>query len=140
MRCVLVIEITLWRNVMTHTSLTIQHKLGRAREAHRLCLGSSIAILLICGRLHAQPELPDFSAATFSDSLQIDNPYWPLMPGTTLAYEGVSTDPDTGETETERMRRVLALCWSSISILAESRSGELSLLRWFRNLTEYLPC
>ena len=49
----------------------------------------------------AQPELPDFSAATFSNSLQIDNPYWPLIPGTKWVYEGESTDPDTGETESE---------------------------------------
>lgn len=51
--------------------------------------------------LVAVPILPDFSQATFSDPLQIDNTYWPMVPGTTWKYEGVSTDPETGETETE---------------------------------------
>ena len=52
-------------------------------------------------RLGAQPELPDFSAATFSNSLQIDNPFWPMVPGVVWTYEGVITDPETGETENE---------------------------------------
>jgi hypothetical protein len=45
--------------------------------------------------------LPDFSQATFNNSLQIDNPYWPMVPGTKWTYEGENTDPETGEAETE---------------------------------------
>ena len=49
----------------------------------------------------AQPELPDLSAATFRNSLQIDNPYSPLVPGTTRTYESQNTDPETGVKDTE---------------------------------------
>jgi len=49
----------------------------------------------------AQPTIPDFGSAVFSNSLQIDNPYYPLVPSTTLIYDGVNTDPATGETESE---------------------------------------
>jgi len=41
--------------------------------------------------------LADFEAATFSHSLQIDNPYFPLIPGATLTYEETSIDEETGE-------------------------------------------
>lgn len=49
----------------------------------------------------AQPVLPDFSAAEFDDSLNIDNPYFPLVPHTTLTFDGAKTDPVTGEEEQE---------------------------------------
>lgn len=57
--------------------------------------------VMVASSSFAEPVLPDFSTAVFSDSLKIDNPYWPLNPGTVYNYEGVSTDPETGETETE---------------------------------------
>lgn len=38
--------------------------------------------------------LPDFNAASFSDSLTIDNPYLPLVPGTTYVYEPVPNEDD----------------------------------------------
>ena len=58
-------------------------------------------VLFLATPSNGEPELPDFSAATFSDSLQIDNPFWPMVPGTSWTYEGISTDPETGETEEE---------------------------------------
>ena len=61
-----------------------------------------IAVMAMTARTYAQsPELPDFSAAVFSNSLKIGNPYWPMNPGTTWTYEGVTSDPETGETESE---------------------------------------
>lgn len=61
-----------------------------------------LAVMAIPARTYAQsPELPDFSAAVFSNSLKIDNPYWPMNPGRTWTYEGEISDPETGETETE---------------------------------------
>jgi len=48
-----------------------------------------------------QPTLPDFSAAVFDNPLDINNPFFPLVPGTTNTYHAVTTDPETGETETE---------------------------------------
>jgi hypothetical protein len=59
-----------------------------------LCLSAS-------GATFGQPVLPDFSSAVFDASLQIDNPYFPLNVGTRYTYEGVKTDADTGEAETE---------------------------------------
>ncbi len=73
-----------------------------------------LAMCLCASRpLLAQPVLPDFSQATFSNSLQIDNTYWPMVPGTTWNYEGVSTDPETGEAETETI---------TVQVLNETRT------------------
>ncbi len=58
-------------------------------------------LLLFADSLTAQPEVPDFSAAVFDSSLQIDNPYWPLVPGRTYIYEGTIVDSETDETESE---------------------------------------
>lgn len=49
----------------------------------------------------AQAMLPDFDAASFSDSLAIDNPYMPLVPGTTYTYQSEEIDEDTGELTVE---------------------------------------
>ena len=46
--------------------------------------------------------LPNFGAATFVPGAPIDNPYFPLIPGRVLSYQGDETDPDTGEVTTER--------------------------------------
>lgn len=45
--------------------------------------------------------LPDFKAAHFSNSLKIDNPYFPLVPGTVYTYEEKSIDEETGKTITQ---------------------------------------
>ena len=65
-----------------------------------------VATLVACQPLSsasAQPALPDFGSAVFDNSLQIDNPYFPLIPGTTLTYDGVKTDPMTGDVESEEI-------------------------------------
>jgi hypothetical protein len=46
--------------------------------------------------------LPDFGAATFVPGELIDNPYFPLLTGRVLSYQGAETDPDTGEVTIER--------------------------------------
>jgi hypothetical protein len=43
--------------------------------------------------------IADFDAASFTNSLNIDNPYFPLVPGTVYTYEETETDDETGETE-----------------------------------------
>jgi hypothetical protein len=45
--------------------------------------------------------LPDFRSARFSNSLDIDNPYFPLVPGTVYTYEEKSIDEETGKTITQ---------------------------------------
>lgn len=47
------------------------------------------------------PFLPDFDAATFIPGAAIDNPFFPLTPGTVLSYSGTKVDEDSGEEETE---------------------------------------
>ncbi|MDH3668282.1 MAG: hypothetical protein OEN23_15245 [Paracoccaceae bacterium] len=46
--------------------------------------------------------LPDFDAANFTDPAVVDNPYFPLPPGTINSYEAEIIDPDSGEDEIER--------------------------------------
>ena len=49
------------------------------------------------GVASTQGILPDIGTATFGDPLNIDNPFFPLVPGTTYVYEQRSVDEDTGE-------------------------------------------
>jgi hypothetical protein len=51
----------------------------------------------------ARAMVPDFAAAHFSHPLAIDNPYFPLVPGTTYKYEETSLDEETGETVTQQI-------------------------------------
>jgi len=45
-------------------------------------------------------ELPDFGSASFTDPLVIDNPFWPLVPGTTFVYEPVPNEDHVVNTVT----------------------------------------
>ena len=63
---------------------------------------ASIAILALGKIGMAGPVLPNFSASNFSPGAPIDNPYFPLVPGTTFHGGGTTHDLDTGETATER--------------------------------------
>ncbi len=52
------------------------------------------------GAVNAAAELgfaPNLASATFSDPLDINNPYFPLVPGTKWTYREESIDEDTGE-------------------------------------------
>ena len=46
--------------------------------------------------------LPDFDSARFVPGATIDNPYFPLIQGRVLSYQGAETDPASGEVSTER--------------------------------------
>ncbi len=61
----------------------------------------AMAACLTSSSVTGQPVLPNFGSAVFDNSLQIDNALFPRNPGTTLTYDGVKTDPTTGEVETE---------------------------------------
>lgn len=50
------------------------------------------------------PTLPVFDPATFEPNAPIDNPYFPLNPGTIYVYEGESADEEAGD-ETEEIIR-----------------------------------
>ena len=55
------------------------------------------------------PVLPDFDAATFTSPTTIDNPYFPLVPGTVYNYRG--------ETEDETIRAGCSLLPNTRNIL-----------------------
>lgn len=48
------------------------------------------------------PVLPDLQDATFSDPSDVDNPFFPLPPGTIDSYGAEVVDPETGEEGSER--------------------------------------
>ena len=56
-------------------------------------------VVVIAGRA----TVADLASATFSDGLNIDNPYFPLVPGTTSTYAVTGIDKDTGEPYTEEI-------------------------------------
>lgn len=62
-------------------------------------ISSTIAVVILLGFSigvvqAGTCELPDFASTSFTNPLTIDNPYWPLVPGTTFVYEPV---PNEGE-------------------------------------------
>ena len=70
----------------------------------------ALAVVLITGVsigvVQAGPcELPDISSAEFTNPLTIDNPYWPLEPGTTFVYEPVPNEENVVNTITVTNRR-----------------------------------
>ena len=70
-----------------------------------LLLSLTIVVVMLLafsiGVAQAGPcELPDFSSASFTNPLTIDNPYWPLVPGTTFVYEPVPNEDDVVNTIT----------------------------------------
>jgi len=76
-------------------------------------LASIVAMIMFLGFsigvVHAGPcELPDFATATFSNPTVIDNPYLPLVPGTTFVYEPVPNDDRVVNTVivTNRTKRI----------------------------------
>ena len=59
----------------------------------RFTLGVVMLLSLSVGAVQAEPcELPDFESASFSNPTNIDNPYFPLIPGTTFVYEPVPNE------------------------------------------------
>jgi len=59
-------------------------------------------LLFISLGAHANPVIPAFSASDFVPNAPIDNPYFPLVPGTTFHYAANVTDPDSGDKGFER--------------------------------------
>jgi hypothetical protein len=55
------------------------------------------ALAGVTGTAAAGPVLPEFSPANFVAGAPIDNPYFPLAPGTRYRYSATVTDPETSE-------------------------------------------
>lgn len=75
--------------------MNFSQRLGAAALSH------IVLVLPLAPPCLAQAVIPNFSGAVFDNSLNIDNPLFPLVPGTTYTYDVVNTDPGTGEVETE---------------------------------------
>jgi len=58
-------------------------------------------ILAVPRAVTAGPVLPEFSPSNFAPNAAIDNPYFPLRPGTRYRASGTVTDVDSGETTLE---------------------------------------
>jgi len=66
-------------------------------------LTSAVAVIIFFGfsidTVQAGPcELPDFASTSFSNPTVIDNPYFPLIPGTTFVYEPVPNEDNIVDT------------------------------------------
>jgi hypothetical protein len=83
------------------------------RVRYATLLTAMLLGLTINGSVHAQAVTPDFSAAVFHEPLLIDNPYFPLVPGTTYTYMSRTTEADSGDVTTEMI---------VVEVLHETRS------------------
>jgi len=64
-------------------------------------LGVIMLLSFLTGAGQAGPcELADFGSASFTEPLVIDNPFWPLVPGTTFVYEPVPNEDNVVNTIT----------------------------------------
>ena len=57
--------------------------------------------------------LPNFAAAKFDNGLKIDNPYFPVVPGTVWKYHIAGTDDETGEPITQE---------NTVTVLPDTRT------------------
>lgn len=60
-----------------------------------------VVTLCIPNPARAGPVTPTFDPANFTPGAPIDNPYFPLVPGTLFTTNATLADPDTGEKSTE---------------------------------------
>src|SRR5436305_12116764 len=67
------------------------------RHALAAALALSVTTILFPRPSPAGPILPAFSPSNFTPGAPINNPYFPLVPGTTYRSAAHTSDPDTGE-------------------------------------------
>jgi hypothetical protein len=69
-----------------------------ASYEHVAVLATGVLAWMLAGTASAGPVLPDFSPSNFTPGAPINNPYFPLTPGTTYRAEAdVVSDSDSGE-------------------------------------------
>src|SRR2546430_15972557 len=61
-----------------------------------------IAVILWVSSAPGGPVQPTFSPGDFTPGAPIDNPYFPLVPGTVFRESAQVTDPDTGQSRFEQ--------------------------------------
>jgi hypothetical protein len=70
---------------------TQQASLDR-KDALQTCKDDNDLRQMVCARLGPAPYAPAIDPANFTNSTVIDNPFFPLTPGTTFIYEGQTAD------------------------------------------------
>ncbi len=70
----------------------IQAAAAAAKEERQSCRDQHDLWKGVCERLGPAPYSPVIDAANFPTSTTIDNPFFPLKPGTTFVYEGQTAD------------------------------------------------
>jgi hypothetical protein len=63
-----------------------------AKDEHQSCKDKRGLWKAVCARLGPAPYSPVIDAANFPAPTTIDNPFFPLIPGTTFVYEGQTAD------------------------------------------------
>jgi hypothetical protein len=66
-----------------------------------VAMSLALALTALPGSVKGGPVLPEFSPSNFAPNAPIDNPYFPLTPGTRYRAGGTVTDADSGETTLE---------------------------------------
>jgi len=70
--------------------------IAATRDALQGCKDEDDLRDAVCARLGPVPYAPVVDATRFTRSTTIDNPYYPLVPGTTFVYEGQVTEEPSG--------------------------------------------
>jgi len=73
-----------------------QQATADATDALKSCKEQDGLRQAVCQRLGPAPYVPVIDPANFTHSTTIDNPYYPLPPGTTFVYEGTVTEEPAG--------------------------------------------
>ncbi len=70
----------------------VQQASADAKDEVQSCKDQADYRKVVCGRLGPAPYAPAIGPANFTSSTTIDNPLFPLVPGTTFIYEGQTAD------------------------------------------------
>lgn len=98
----------------------------------RSTLAAGLTVLLTATLAHGAASIPDFGSATFVNGAPIDNPYFPLMPGTLYRYTGTIIDPDEpGESE---MLAIEDLVTRDVEIVGGVRTTVVRAREWIDGL------
>ncbi len=79
-------------------------------------------------------DLEDFDPSNFDQPTQIDNPWFPLQPGTQFVYEGSNAITNARTSELAKIGEILSnLCGGDIEHVAQRAAGDFlhALLRQF---------
>ena len=114
-------------------------------QSRRLGIAVAAGAVLAMSTASAGTYEVDFDSATFSNPTQVDNMYWPLLPGTTAVYAAETEDgcevnmvtvtPDTKDDFAAPYDGITAIVVEDLEWLSEECDGEYTLMEkttdWF---------